>query len=70
MMLKVRAVLKCFFFPSKRSNFITRLSTEKKQGLVQRLTHLAEVRITASSMLMLAITFSLLTELFLTIFVY
>ena len=28
---------------SKRSNFITRLNAEKKQGLVLRLTHLAEV---------------------------
>ena len=27
---------------SKRSNFITRLSSEKKQGLIIRLTHLAE----------------------------
>lgn len=34
-----------FVFPiySKRSNFITRLTPDKKQGLVVRLTHLAEV---------------------------
>ena len=30
-------------FCSKRSNFINRLTLDKKQGLVIRLTHLAEV---------------------------
>jgi E3 ubiquitin-protein ligase HUWE1 len=30
------------FFYSKRSNFITRLGSDKKQGLIVHLTHLAE----------------------------
>lgn len=39
----VLAVLNLLYVFSKRSNFIPRLSADKKAGLVVRLTHLAEV---------------------------
>ncbi|KAK3103700.1 hypothetical protein FSP39_021121 [Pinctada imbricata] len=41
-MTVVLAVLNLLYVFSKRSNFITRLSADKKQGLLIRLTHLAE----------------------------
>ena len=42
-MTVVLAVLNLLYVFSKRSNFITRFSGDKKQLLVDRLTHLAEV---------------------------
>ncbi|XP_069142505.1 E3 ubiquitin-protein ligase HUWE1-like isoform X2 [Argopecten irradians] len=41
-MTVVLAVLNLLYVFSKRSNHITRLSNDKKQGLIVRLTHLAE----------------------------
>ncbi|XP_021341229.1 E3 ubiquitin-protein ligase HUWE1-like isoform X3 [Mizuhopecten yessoensis] len=41
-MTVVLAVLNLLYVFSKRSNHITRLSSDKKQGLIVRLTHLAE----------------------------
>ncbi|CAH1782935.1 unnamed protein product [Owenia fusiformis] len=41
-MTVVLAVLNLLYVFSKRSNFITRLPADKKQGLIVRLTHLAE----------------------------
>ncbi|XP_078340185.1 E3 ubiquitin-protein ligase HUWE1-like isoform X5 [Crassostrea virginica] len=41
-MTVVLGVLNLLYVFSKRSNFITRLSNDKKQGLLVRLTHLAE----------------------------
>ncbi|WAR27034.1 HUWE1-like protein [Mya arenaria] len=41
-MTVVLEVLNLLYVFSKRSNFITRLSNEKKQGLIIQLTHLAE----------------------------
>ena len=42
-MLVVLAVLNLLYVFSKRSNFISRISTEKRQALLTRLTYLAEV---------------------------
>ena len=39
----VLGVLNLLYMFSKRSNFITRLNTDKRQALLNRLTHLAEV---------------------------
>ena len=39
----VLAVLNLLYVFSKRSNFISRISTEKRQALLTRLTYLAEV---------------------------
>jgi uncharacterized membrane protein YqhA len=39
----VLGVLNLLYMFSKRSNFITRLNNDKRQALLSRLTHLAEV---------------------------
>jgi uncharacterized membrane protein YqhA len=39
----VLGVLNLLYMFSKRSNFITRLNSDKRQALLSRLTHLAEV---------------------------
>lgn len=39
----VLGVLNLLYMFSKRSNFITRLDSDKRQALLSRLTHLAEV---------------------------
>lgn len=41
----VLGVLNLLYMFSKRSNFITRLNSDKRQALLSRLTHLAEVGI-------------------------